>query len=113
MLTSWEKHVRNSNAQRQIQKALKDGVLVRPDICELCGDIPDPIKMNDIKRGIYFRHPIYAHHWNGHNNALDVWWICHTCNARLRGDEYHSGLVVKSEARQIILLTIFSTIIRA
>lgn len=101
-MNSWERHVRNSRAQRKVKKALKEGMLVRPDTCELCGRKPLTIEVHDYRHGTHLRSPIYAHHWNGHENALDVWWICHDCNARLLGDEFHNGTITKEEAKAIV-----------
>ncbi len=102
MLTSNQRFARNMVAHQKVKKAITRGELERSDICELCGKSPDPIEVYGRDGEINYRHPIFAHHWNGHKNALDVWWICQTCNAQLRGDEFHCGQITKEEARQIL-----------
>lgn len=91
-----------SRAMRVIYKYLKEGKIIRPDTCELCGAKPGVIKY-EYEGLIVIRSKIFAHHWNGHENALDVWWLCWTCNRRLPGPYYHSGQVAKAEARAIVL----------
>jgi hypothetical protein len=48
----------------EYKMALKSGVLVRPDLCRLCG-----------KKG-----KIVGHHYD-YNKPLDVTWVCHACHA--------------------------------
>lgn len=75
-----------------VNKATMNGSLVRPSTCELCGK--SPIKNR--------RTPIHAHHWNGYNNPLDVWWLCKSCNGLLIGEQFHCGKVSKEDAREFI-----------
>ncbi len=51
-------------ARRQVLKAIKQGVLIRPSVCELCGE--------DQKR-------IVAHHYD-YDKSLSVVWICDSCH---------------------------------
>lgn len=81
-------------AVRLLGQALGRKELSRPDTCELCGNIPN--KENPQKS------LIVAHHWNGYDNPLDIWWICRRCNNLLMGPEFHNGSVSKEEARAII-----------
>lgn len=94
-----------------IGNALKKGVINRPDTCELCGSKPTPrtIKWRDGR--IVSRSEIVAHHYNGHENELDVWWICRSCNGKLKGKKYHSGKATRQEARaRIEYLTNYNTV---
>jgi rubrerythrin len=43
-------------------------------------------------------HRIEAHHWNSYGKPLDIWWVCDQCNARIMGDEFHSGAYELIEA---------------
>lgn len=82
------------NAKNKVRKALKNGSLIKPKFCELCGrseSISHKGKSN-----------IVAHHWNGYENALDVWFICHPCNMKLRGEEFHEGKITKDQARLLV-----------
>ena len=69
-----------------VRLAIKKGILIKPEICELCQ-----------KRAQY----IAAHHYNGYEekNVLDIWWICASCNGRLLG--CHDGRLAKDEVREI------------
>ena len=74
------------NAVAEVGKAIKEGRLTRPHTCELCGG----------------DHYTQAHHWNGYDNPLDVWWLCFSCHGRLRGVIYHIGIFTKEKAWKII-----------
>lgn len=90
-----------SRAISLVGAAIKSGNLVRSSHCELCGRAPESTPIME-KRG---RSPIlYAHHWNGYNNPLDVWFICRSCNGVLNGKYFHSGQVSKDEARQYVIM---------
>jgi len=77
-----------SSAYVAVHFAIKSGILLKPDECELCS--------ND--KSIR----IVAHHWNGHDNPLDVWFICDGCNQKLIGPEFHNGSITKEQARIIV-----------
>ena len=79
--------LRRSAATNLVQAAIKAGELVRPDTCELC--------YNGDKQ-------IVAHHWNGYDDALSVWWICKSCNHKLGGRRYHIGLIDKEQAKDVV-----------
>lgn len=96
-----ERLVKSKNAHAAIRVAISKGTIERPDTCELCGDKPKPITFKTCY-GPQTRPEIYAHHWNGYDDRLNVWWVCQQCNARLAGEEYHIGRVTKEEAREIV-----------
>lgn len=73
-----------TRAHRRVNLAVKNKSLIAPDSCELCGSS--------------IQYSRVAHHWNGYDNPLDIWWICYQCNAILRGPHFHSGIVTKEEA---------------
>lgn len=58
------------SASHQITSAMRAlGDLKYPEdsICQTCGD----------------KRKLVAHHWNGNENAADVWFVCHRCNRLL------------------------------
>ncbi len=57
-------------ARAEVQKAVADGRLVRPSLCEKCGKPP--------KRG----RQILAHH-DDYNKPLDVRWLCDKCHGKV------------------------------
>lgn len=73
-------------AHTQVQKAIRLGLLVPKERCELC----------DSRIGIV------SHHWRGYEGdaAIDVWWVCTQCNASLRG--CHDGRFTQEQAREFI-----------
>lgn len=77
-----------SKAISAVTKALRKGQLERPRVCELCGKIPAKKE----------RAAIHAHHWNGYDHPIDIWWVCASCNAYLVGNRFHIGKVSKAEA---------------
>jgi hypothetical protein len=56
-------------AYRMVKIAIKDGILVKPDECELCGK----------------ESHLHGHHWDGYNNPLKVIWLCPTCHHMAHG----------------------------
>jgi len=88
-------------AQQAISQAVEEGRLIRPEACELCGEVPDPILVGKFA-GSFYRTSIFAHHWNGYDHPLDVWFICRACDGKLRGPECHNGSINKEEARRIV-----------
>lgn len=81
-----------SRAMGLVKQAIKSGLLTRPDTCELCNKTPIKIKNT----------PIHAHHWNGYDHPLDVWFSCKSCNGLMIGEQFHNGKVSKEEAREFI-----------
>jgi hypothetical protein len=64
-----------AKAHYAVRKAIMAGSLIRPKVCEACGDKPG----NDIGG----KSKIVAHHHRGWKNPLDVLWVCQRCNRRL------------------------------
>lgn len=58
-------------ARLAVLNAINKGVLVRPDRCERCKNIPDP--MSNGTTSIQGHHPDYS-------KPLEVVWLCHTCH---------------------------------
>lgn len=83
-------------AQYLLQKAVEDGQIIRPTACEFCKCEPG---YSDHRNP---QNLIFGHHWNGHNNVLDVWWLCTRCNHALPGPIFHSGKITKEQAKQAI-----------
>jgi hypothetical protein len=92
----------SAKAHRAVQEAVRNGILVRPNECELCGDIVQVI-ITECEGRLFIRDfVIVGHHWAGYNreNWLNVWWICKRCNSRLGST--HDGSVSKKEASEFI-----------
>lgn len=90
-------------AHRSVSIAIANGNLKRPDTCELCGRKPEPKKLR--RFGVpteRTRSRICAHHWNGYENPLDIWWVCHVCSNLMIGPKFHNGTLSKEEAKVII-----------
>jgi hypothetical protein len=77
-------------AHQTVKYAIKRGELVRPSSCELCEHTPDDQWSQ-----------IVAHHWNGYENSLDIWFICQYCNRVLHNR--HDGSLTKSEASILVM----------
>lgn len=60
-------------ARLAVNRAVKSGRLVRPDICQHCGKTP--------KRGSDGRSLIQGHH-KDYSKPLDVEWICAKCHRK-------------------------------
>lgn len=76
-----------SSAMKFVERAIKRGSMVRPEQCEVCKATPTD----------YPSHAIVAHHWNGYDNALDIWWCCRSCNRFLA--HKHDGSLNILQAR--------------
>lgn len=61
------------NAYRKVHAALKSGILVRPESCQICGAIP--------RKGKDGRSLIQGHHHKGYEFPLDVQWMCVSCHS--------------------------------
>lgn len=88
-------------AHAAVYQAVKRGDLVKSKSCEICGRdsvvaIIDHSPWGDLR----LKTRIVAHHWNGYDHPLDVWWICLSCNRRLQGR--HDGALSLEDARLII-----------
>ena len=79
-----------SNAHAVLYLAVKRGDIIKPNYCDICG--------NRCKH-----QQIEAHHWNGYDTPLNVWWVCHQCNTRLKGDEFHNGNYSIDQIRKAIV----------
>lgn len=65
----------HGNAQRAAQKAVKDGVLVKPDACSACGRKPSS------PRDLHGHHRSYDQ-----DKWLDVKWLCRSCHHQAHRD---------------------------
>ena len=61
------------SAYRAVKTAIKNGVLLRPSVCQNCGTIPKPTTDG--------RAAIQAHHAD-YSRPLDVEWICAKCHRK-------------------------------
>jgi hypothetical protein len=68
-----------SRANRLVHEAIVKGVLVRPETCTLCGDIPGLSKAGSPK--------IHGHH-HDYDKPLDVEWICVRCHRAVTENGY-------------------------
>lgn len=84
-------------ARAKVYQAIQKGALVRPDVCELCGvNAPEHNRLAEF----WEQTRIVAHHWRGYLSPLDIWWICVSCNKKLRGK--HDGKLSKDQARHFV-----------
>lgn len=75
--TYWEKNRNKESARAAVRLALKNGRLIRPSICAICGKIPE--------RHGREKQFLRADHFQGYerSNWLDVRWICLDCDGKL------------------------------
>lgn len=66
-----------------VNAAIYRGELTRPNRCELC-----------CAEDIF----TVGHHWRGYDFPLDVWWICRSCNRKLKG--IHDASLTKEQAQE-------------
>ena len=78
------------NAMKFVERTLKMDEIIRPDQCQICARKP----------GYHPQKSIVAHHWNGYDHPLDVWWICRSCNRFLAGK--HDGSLTLEQAKQYV-----------
>ena len=71
----------------QVHRAVESGKAVKSESCELCGRGCKHVRIS-------------GHHWNGHENALDLWWVCQRCNSTLKGK--HDGSLSISQAKELV-----------
>lgn len=90
-----------NKAHAMVKQAIADKTLAIPKRCELCGDVKEDAWTKTLFSHLLpNRRPfIVPHHWKGYDFPLDVWFVCYSCNALLRG--YHSGSVSKEQIRKI------------
>jgi hypothetical protein len=68
---NWEaKNPEKVSAHHKINNAIRDGKLVKPKTCEVCGNAPNRLE---------------AHHWHGYDteHIFDVQWLCHQCHVNV------------------------------
>lgn len=79
----------------QASQVVKRARLHRPDTCQLCNlNVVTYNLYRDLQRTKPAR--IVAHHYNGYDHPLDVWFICHHCNMIVRE---HDGSLTLDQAR--------------
>ena len=61
-----------SRARGAVRRAINQGKIVRPDICDECGML-GPVSSDG-------RSTIHAHHYLGYERQLDIKWLCPTCH---------------------------------
>lgn len=61
-------------AHNKVEKAVKAGRILRPEVCEECGQKPPPFKDG--------RTAIQAHH-HDYSQPLGVRWLCQPCHHRV------------------------------
>lgn len=88
----------------RVHRAIDESRLSRAERCEICGRTEDEVNADiEQRRGHATRknHVIIAHHWRGYGyiNALDVWWICTSCNGMLWG--HHDGSLTLEGAKTL------------
>ncbi len=76
-------------AQTVVEKAMDNGILIRPLKCDACGKIPK--QMKDGRTSIQTHHPDY-------NKPLDVMWLCQKCH-----HEWHKNNTPKRKEVQVEL----------
>jgi hypothetical protein len=71
-------------ARRAVHQAIKAGRLIRPEICEDCGQLPRLDRWWTEDLGFHFkRAPLLAHHWSYlPEHYLDVEWLCSECHGK-------------------------------
>jgi hypothetical protein len=92
--------MKRMTAVRRVERALAKGTLTRATACQLCDRTEPEIRSYiEQRRGAckQTRSVIQAHHHNGYDNPLDVWWICTECNGMLW--HRHDGSMALAEAR--------------
>lgn len=76
-----------SSAMKLVQMAIESGELTRTDQCEICTKKPTDHKVP----------AIVGHHWNGYEDALNVWFVCRSCNRFLANK--HDGSLDLTQAK--------------
>jgi hypothetical protein len=85
-----------------VSKAIRSGELKKSDTCQVCDRDPSAPDELKIFLGIEIGQrgkKLIGHHWRGYDYPLDVWWVCYSCNRKLR---VHDGSVSLQQAREII-----------
>lgn len=79
--SSWDRNNPAEVARDRLRKEIKAGRIIRPAACSLCG----------------YEGQVFGHHWRGYRYPLDVWWVCVSCNTRLK---VHDGTQSFDQAKQ-------------
>lgn len=81
-------------ARRAVNRAVRNKMLIRPEICELCG-----IKPGRARNG---KALIDAHHHAGYNeeNWLNIIWVCQSCHQKTHARRH--GIKHTDEVRALI-----------
>jgi hypothetical protein len=79
-----------SSAMKFIERAINNGEMTRPEQCEVCTSVPISYKA----------HAIVAHHWNGYDDPLNIWWVCRSCNRFLA--HKHDGSLSIEQAKKYV-----------
>lgn len=98
-------------ARFKVREAVRQNKIQHQHVCELCG--VDVNLLRRITRDDVRRPRITAHHYKGYTNPLDIWWICASCNRKLK---HSDGIMTQEEARQrygINRITPFSFMLQA
>ena len=74
-------------AREMVNDAIERGEMRRANACDVCGAAHENV---------------VGHHWRGYDYPLDVWWVCPSCHACLRGQSMHKGLLTLEEARKMV-----------
>ncbi len=73
-------------AYKAVQRALRTGQLVRPYVCQQCGQVESQLLERRAPRRYDVILPsAHHHHGYGGDHALDVIWLCHLCHNRAHG----------------------------
>jgi hypothetical protein len=75
--------VASQRAMNLVAKAVKEGVLQRPTRCSRCHATPGPMSNG--------RTQIEAHHAYGYDQPLNIKWVCHQCNQKMKGPNFHNS----------------------
>lgn len=78
-----------SEAMAVYQTALRNKIITRLGVCEICGSEEDS----------GCRAKIRGHHWKGYDYPVEVWWVCPTCNVYL---DRHDGSLTINEAKSYV-----------
>ena len=72
-------------ARRTLKRAVRDGLVIKPDTCSDCGETFEPKDVD-------------GHHYAGYDDehALDVVWLCKRCHGLLHG----GALLITDEQRR-------------
>lgn len=87
-------------AHKEVNKAIRNGTITRPDTCEICGAMPGVSSLRTLSGRPASRTLVVGHHWRGYLYPLDIWWLCASCNLML--GSRHDGSLTKEQAALFI-----------